>query len=212
MKYFNLFFLLFVSVVAMCQTDSIYVYQSNDTTFVKGVISFDEEGRKVSEVVEYYDSTGFQDFLFDQVVNVDNAHYSNLQAITESEKSSVKSLKQFNEIKDYYFSFSGKNYGDVLTDKLKQRFSGDWKLIVKGVVFNVENNENDGVNSLKIFSDKNSDKRAKLSFLQKDILRLRKIGTSEKFFDEVFLEEKEIRGKRRYIGFMDDGTKVILRR
>lgn len=182
---FTVFF--FLSSFAFAQSDSTYINQINDSTFVKIDVSFDEEGRETSIQKTYYDSLGFSDLLFDFTVNADKSFQQSEKQLLEQERNILFQKRVFNFLRKDFKAFTGKNYATELTKKLKGEFSGDWRLRIGNDIFNLS-----ATPSNLILNDSDSDKRARIIFLQVGKLTLTKSGNSNFFFpDDVELQKNE---------------------
>lgn len=200
----NVFFLM----SAISQSDTTYLAQVNDSTYQKVFIQYDGLGREIASERIYYDSLSFFNFIFDLVVNSDKAFTRSEDKLTEAIKTEKKKKKEFNEMKNFYSSFTSFSYVSVLDSVLKSQLSGDWRLLTGDTTYNVTL-----TNNLNKFKDIDSTKKMRVSYIQVKKLEF-KVSADTPFFgeDAILREERDSQGRKMYRGKLIDGTKVVLKR
>ncbi len=207
-KVFFTLAILFFWLSMFSQSDSLYVQQINDSTFMKVVVSFDALGRETGIQKEYYDSIGFGDFIFDLTINADNSFSQAEKGLVDYERGILNAKRTFNFLRKDFQDFTGKNYAVELTERLKDNIKGSWRLVIGKEKFDIETN-----NGGKVFNDVDSDKKAKITFKQVGKLTLSQSGNNDYFFSEdVEFEENENGNWSGITLVKNKATKVFLRR
>ncbi|QDP50392.1 MAG: hypothetical protein Unbinned5350contig1001_7 [Prokaryotic dsDNA virus sp.] len=202
-------FIVALVLIAMFQiafsqevSDTTYLVQVDSITFAEVNINYDNEGRESYRSYTYFDSIGIENKLFDKVVNADNQLY-------QYEVSVGISQRLFNQLKQTFQGFSSQNYSQVLTEKKKGNFAGEWKIRYVDTIYIVESNPNNTI--LRNVDDGNQ--RMKIMYDRNNIIKIKKIGNSTPFFEgEVCFEMRIKNGKEIWFGRTDQNALVKLYR
>lgn len=187
------------------QSDSTYIEQINDSTFVKVKLSFDDQGRETYVQKQYYDSIEFQQICFDDALQADEAYYESIDELARYEKEVRDGQKRFRQLRKIVNNFPNGNYNSKLTFSLSTNMIGDWKLKIGNTNYDIS------VNAILIAKDEKSQKTGRLIFKDSRTLQLRKQNNNDNFFFDTTVELFR-NEKGWYIGESQAGERIVLRR